>query len=270
MGKGIRLVVKVSNRGRDSHDKGRFNSTSDRDNRSEPMKRESNSSFPVSLSPSTTNNQPFGRPNSSSSLSPLKQKVLADNSSDLCPPSFSSKGRGFASQFKSPKPTNSSCDSDVPLGGLQNKENAYSSSNQLNVSTNNSNQSKQLMTPSDFSGDDLLAANVRAMCRYCGNPSNKKCAVCRTPYCGVDCQTKDWSTHKMECKRLTKVRMWYVWSCYRFNVKQRDFVDVKSKNYFPLILFMKYMLPFITLDLYILVHSCIFLKTPFCISNSQC
>ena len=217
MGQGVKLVVKVSdkhsnksNRGGDSYDKDRFNNTLSRNERSEPTQRRTTNdsgSFPVSLSPSNTNNPPLSRSNSSSSHSPLKQKVPIDDSSEICLPSFISKGRGFASQFKSSKPT---YDSDIPqhsLGGLQNKENAHSSSNQLNVSTNNSNHSKQLMKPSDFSGDDVSSASARAMCRYCGMPSNKKCAVCRTPYCGVDCQTKDWSTHKMDCKKLTKVHI---------------------------------------------------------------
>ena len=38
-------------------------------------------------------------------------------------------------------------------------------------------------------------------CGQCSRPSKTKCSRCKlTYYCGVDCQKKDWSTHKKICK----------------------------------------------------------------------
>ena len=38
-------------------------------------------------------------------------------------------------------------------------------------------------------------------CGQCNRPSKTKCSRCKlTYYCGVDCQKKDWSSHKKFCK----------------------------------------------------------------------
>ena len=124
----------------------------------------------------------------------------------------------------------------VPFSSLQYKETVDSDCKsvspnrslpaRLNSSMNNSNQENQLMTPNDFASATSKDPNdptstldgsfsfqgrvegvARSLCNYCGEPSSKKCAVCRTPYCGADCQSKDWSNHKAQCKRLAKVSM---------------------------------------------------------------
>ena len=39
-------------------------------------------------------------------------------------------------------------------------------------------------------------------CSFCGKESRKVCDICKTPYCSVDCQRKDWPEHK----KLHKIR----------------------------------------------------------------
>jgi len=39
----------------------------------------------------------------------------------------------------------------------------------------------------------------RRECMCCGNPAKALCKNCRTPYCGVKCQTEHWPVHKVHC-----------------------------------------------------------------------
>ncbi|PNF19693.1 Zinc finger MYND domain-containing protein 10 [Cryptotermes secundus] len=48
---------------------------------------------------------------------------------------------------------------------------------------------------------DTLEALVLGppVCVACGKPAPKKCSQCKAPYCGRECQVKDWSKHKTPC-----------------------------------------------------------------------
>jgi hypothetical protein len=52
---------------------------------------------------------------------------------------------------------------------------------------------------------DTFPALIRAPCRRCSLPSIAGCAgsACATPYCGIDCQKKDWEVHAAVCRAVT-------------------------------------------------------------------
>jgi len=37
------------------------------------------------------------------------------------------------------------------------------------------------------------------VCTRCGKPADMRCSRCRTPYCGRDCQSRDWPLHITKC-----------------------------------------------------------------------
>jgi len=42
-----------------------------------------------------------------------------------------------------------------------------------------------------------------SICAVCGEPGTKKCSKCKArEYCGLDCQKKDWETHKLNCVKV--------------------------------------------------------------------
>lgn len=45
------------------------------------------------------------------------------------------------------------------------------------------------------------STNTAAICAVCQKPSSKRCTGCGARrYCSVDCQKRDWPTHKAQCK----------------------------------------------------------------------
>jgi hypothetical protein len=54
---------------------------------------------------------------------------------------------------------------------------------------------------------EAMAPEPKPKCVVCGDPASSRCSVCKSDtyvhhYCGKACQTKDWSTHKQDCKEL--------------------------------------------------------------------
>ena len=143
------------------------------------------------------------------------------------------------SDFESPQSLpSSSVNGTTNISSSVYQESEFSSlPSSLNSSANNSNMASSsdphLMTPQDFSygmpSQDPLKLNPkqtadverptdipnpsrfvaggRSLCTYCRQPSGKKCAACRAPYCSLECQKKDWNKHKFDCKRLALVSL---------------------------------------------------------------
>ena len=69
---------------------------------------------------------------------------------------------------------------------------------------------KQLSTGPMSSNDPAHGAGKKASaavgpkrpCKVCGQLCTSRCRLCKTPYCGVTCQTGDWELHKDECKSI--------------------------------------------------------------------
>lgn len=218
MGKGIKLVVKVSekkNRSKTSLEMELRNFSKREDDENE--QRTMNSKREI--------------PNSSFNNFPNRSPQRSADSRSLSPLPVISKGRGFSSLSSN----NSSLPGGIPTKGVHgHKDNGVddtagttkslpSTVNRLNSSTNNSNS--QLMTPDSFTKHTQPAVaksgsydsrgsvvnKTPSSCNYCGKTSSKKCAVCRTSYCSQECQAKDWTTHKQDCKRLALVSYLYMY-----------------------------------------------------------
>ena len=73
-----------------------------------------------------------------------------------------------------------------------------------------------------------MAEVVEATCSApgCSEPGTNKCSACKiTPYCGVACQTIDWSQHKEECQGyLRKLGMNHLEKANGFD-RDRNFVQ---------------------------------------------
>lgn len=68
----------------------------------------------------------------------------------------------------------------------------------LNRNNNNMSHSSGAVTVNDSSASHEI--NLCSNCVFCNGPSSSFCSVCKTPYCGVECQKKDWKIHRTKCK----------------------------------------------------------------------
>ena len=51
--------------------------------------------------------------------------------------------------------------------------------------------------------DEKACKDKKSRCEICYNKGLFMCGKCKyTKYCGKECQTKDWQSHKIECKLL--------------------------------------------------------------------
>ena len=57
------------------------------------------------------------------------------------------------------------------------------------------------LTPAAASPSDGAEFSPSESCVVCAAPCKSKCTRCKTPYCGKDCQFKDWQQHRLICNR---------------------------------------------------------------------
>ena len=59
--------------------------------------------------------------------------------------------------------------------------------------------------PSELPIEITDRADLEILCKVCEAPSNQRCLRCKQAwYCGRDCQSQDWKSHKKECKKVVK------------------------------------------------------------------
>ncbi len=192
MGKGIHLMVKVSEKNRKSEDSDRshYTSNGNRSNNDQDMYKMNNKKME-----STSNG--YSSPtkvNSIESRLPVRSQNMESTSNGYSLPWKTEDSDSSHLSYSTSNGNRNNNDRDAYKMKTEPTSNDYS----LSSSTKASSTESKLPVKSPKSDQQPL-------CNYCGQPSHKKCAVCRTSYCSQECQTQDWSTHKVVCRSLSKV-----------------------------------------------------------------